>query len=212
MSIQSEINRISGNVSDALDAIEDKGVTIPSGANSDDLADLIAQITGGGGGSVYIRDTTDSHGGTIREIMSEDEITVDSLSVTQNGTYTAPSGTVYNEVTVDVSGGGGSEDPVKVTIVGSGYPQYGKVFYMTARTGGLPPITYQGTFNTVPSASTVVYLPVTRGGKGLLSVWCNQQYYSIYCSGATSLGGTSQARMYECEANSTVTIYVEYNS
>lgn len=49
MSIQSEINRISGNVSDALDAIEDKGVTIPSGANSDDLADLIAQITGGGG-------------------------------------------------------------------------------------------------------------------------------------------------------------------
>lgn len=50
MSIQSEINRISGNVADALDAIEDKGVTIPSGANSDDLADLIAQITGGGGG------------------------------------------------------------------------------------------------------------------------------------------------------------------
>lgn len=49
MSIQSEINRISGNVSDALDAIEDKGVAIPSGANSDDLADLIAQITGGGG-------------------------------------------------------------------------------------------------------------------------------------------------------------------
>ena len=49
MSIQSEITRISTNVSDALDAIEDKGVTIPSGANSDDLADLIAQITGGGG-------------------------------------------------------------------------------------------------------------------------------------------------------------------
>lgn len=44
MSIQSEINRISGNVSDALDAIEAKGVTIPSGSNSDDLADLIAQI------------------------------------------------------------------------------------------------------------------------------------------------------------------------
>lgn len=49
MSIQSEINRISGNVSDALDAIEDKGVTIPSGANSDDLADLISQIESGGG-------------------------------------------------------------------------------------------------------------------------------------------------------------------
>ena len=48
MSIQSEINRISGNVSDALDAIEAKGVTIPSGSNSDDLADLIAQIQSGG--------------------------------------------------------------------------------------------------------------------------------------------------------------------
>ena len=44
MSIQSEINRISGNVSDTLDAIEAKGVTIPSGSNSDDLADLIALI------------------------------------------------------------------------------------------------------------------------------------------------------------------------
>lgn len=44
MSIQSEITRISGNVSDALDAIEDKGVTIPTGSNSDDLATLIGQI------------------------------------------------------------------------------------------------------------------------------------------------------------------------
>lgn len=47
MSIQSEITRISGNVSDALDAIEGKGVTIPTGSNSDDLATLIEQISGG---------------------------------------------------------------------------------------------------------------------------------------------------------------------
>lgn len=47
MSIQSEITRLSGNVSDALDAIEAKGVTIPTGANSDDLADLIGQISSG---------------------------------------------------------------------------------------------------------------------------------------------------------------------
>ena len=45
MSIQSEITRISGNVSDALDAIEAQGVTVPSGAKSDDLASLIAQIS-----------------------------------------------------------------------------------------------------------------------------------------------------------------------
>ena len=44
MSIQSEINRISQNVSDSLDAVEAKGVTIPSGSNSNDLPDLISAI------------------------------------------------------------------------------------------------------------------------------------------------------------------------
>lgn len=49
MSISSEISRISGNVSSALTAISNKGVTVPSGSNSDDLATLIGQISGGGG-------------------------------------------------------------------------------------------------------------------------------------------------------------------
>lgn len=48
MSIQSEITRISGNVSDALTAIGNKGVTVPTGSNSDDLADLIGAIQTGG--------------------------------------------------------------------------------------------------------------------------------------------------------------------
>lgn len=49
MSINSEISRLSGNVSDALDAIADKGVTVPAGANSNNLATLIASIPTGGG-------------------------------------------------------------------------------------------------------------------------------------------------------------------
>lgn len=48
MSISSEISRISGNVSDALTAIANKGVTVPSGSNSDDLATLIGAIETGG--------------------------------------------------------------------------------------------------------------------------------------------------------------------
>lgn len=44
MSIQSEITRISGNVSNSLTAVANKGVTVPSGSNSDDLADLIDLI------------------------------------------------------------------------------------------------------------------------------------------------------------------------
>lgn len=63
--------------------------------------------SGGGSGTAYIHDTTDAAGGTIREITTDAEITVNSLSVTANGTYTAPSGTLYDEVDVSVSGGGG---------------------------------------------------------------------------------------------------------
>lgn len=50
MSVQSEINRISSNVTAALAAIADKGVTVPDGSNSDSLASLIAAIEAGGGG------------------------------------------------------------------------------------------------------------------------------------------------------------------
>lgn len=50
MSIQSEISRLSGNVSDALDAVGDMGGTVPSGANSDNLAAAIRSIPQSGGG------------------------------------------------------------------------------------------------------------------------------------------------------------------
>ena len=69
MSIASEIARISKNVEDSLDAVALKGVTVPSGSTSDDLPDLIAQISSGGG-SVIISDTTDPAGGTIRTITA----------------------------------------------------------------------------------------------------------------------------------------------
>ena len=72
MSISSEITRISGNVSDALTAISNKGVTVPVGSNSDDLATLIAAIPTGSGSAITITDTTDSHGGTIRTISAVD--------------------------------------------------------------------------------------------------------------------------------------------
>ena len=50
MSIQTQIDRISGNVSAALSAIAEKGVTVPDGSNSDALAELILSIDAGGGG------------------------------------------------------------------------------------------------------------------------------------------------------------------
>lgn len=47
MSISTEISRISDNVSSALSAIADKGVTVPEDANSDSLATLIAKVETG---------------------------------------------------------------------------------------------------------------------------------------------------------------------
>jgi len=47
--ITGEITRISGNVSDSLTEVGNKGVVVPVGANSDDLAGLIRQIQQGGG-------------------------------------------------------------------------------------------------------------------------------------------------------------------
>lgn len=50
MSIQSEIDRIKGNVTRSLAKIAAKGVTVPDGANSDNLEALIEAIEAGGGG------------------------------------------------------------------------------------------------------------------------------------------------------------------
>lgn len=41
MSIQSEITRISDNIAAAYSALEEKGATVPEGATSDNLAEVI---------------------------------------------------------------------------------------------------------------------------------------------------------------------------
>lgn len=95
MSIASEISRLSSNISDSLDAVAAKGVTVPSDSNSDDLPGLIALIEqssgGDSGGTIYqdtdgylhlseddknvisIVDTLDTAGGTVRTITSKVE-------------------------------------------------------------------------------------------------------------------------------------------
>ena len=58
------------DVTDALDAIAAKGVTVPAGSGREDLADLIDQIQQGGGSAITITDTLDTAGGTIRSISA----------------------------------------------------------------------------------------------------------------------------------------------
>lgn len=53
MSIQSEINRIVSFRDQSLQAVRDKGVTVPNDATIDDLPGYIAQIQTGGGNAAY---------------------------------------------------------------------------------------------------------------------------------------------------------------
>ena len=54
MSVQSQIDRISGAVQSALAALTEKGVTVPAGTKVDSLASLIAAIEAGGGGDMNV--------------------------------------------------------------------------------------------------------------------------------------------------------------
>ena len=82
MSIASELNALNGYILGAYDEINTKGGTVPTNKNMANLASAIGSISTGS------------------------STTITPLSVTENGTYTAPAGTAYSPVTVNVSGGG----------------------------------------------------------------------------------------------------------
>lgn len=50
MGIAKDLSRVKSNITAALAAISEKGVTVPDGSTSDALAELIASIEAGGGG------------------------------------------------------------------------------------------------------------------------------------------------------------------
>lgn len=81
MSIASEIQQLQSNLSDSYTACQNKGATIPSDQNFDNLATCIGTIQTGGGGTTLITKT-----------------------ITANGTYNASSDNAdgYSQVTVTV--------------------------------------------------------------------------------------------------------------
>ena len=84
MSISSEITRLQTAKANIKTSIENKGVTVPSATKLDGYPTLIDSIPSGG------------------------SAVIEPLSVTANGTYTAPTGVDgYSPVSVNVSGGGG---------------------------------------------------------------------------------------------------------
>ena len=151
MSIQSEITRIRDNVAAALTAIESKGVTVPTGATSDDLATLIEQIqtSGGGGEPTYetivplqtinctIALSNGAYGGYITnytEYIADgqkyrvifDGTEYDSLAARYYG-----SGTTYLYVgDINIEGGGSTVYPFEITLYS------GQVFYLGVKGSG----------------------------------------------------------------------------
>lgn len=178
MSIASEISRISQNVADSLDAVAAKGVTVPTGSTSDDLPELIAQITSGG---IVISDTTDAAGGIVRTITATNATTLVSKTVTTNGTYDPADDNAdgYSEIIVNVSGGDGMTWETvftgDVTTAGDDWP-YAAItpWDETIVLGSVWRITWNG----VPYLCTAVE-ELDTGGKG-------------YCLGNCELdGGTT---------------------
>ena len=87
MSVQTQIDRIDGNVKKALAKIAEKGVSVAADANSDDLEALIAAIEAGGGGEVT-PPTTPTDGKTRVYIHLEYGRTSPMLGVCPKGTVT----------------------------------------------------------------------------------------------------------------------------
>lgn len=145
MSISSEIARISGNITDSLTAVASKGITVPSGSNSDDLPDLIAQIpnnysvtlslTGASssattnkvvsGGSYFTEITPTTAGHKISSItvtMGGVDITsqvfkpgVGAKAITANGTYNSSNDALSGYSSVTVNVPGGGGGSTLIT-------------------------------------------------------------------------------------------------
>lgn len=92
------------------------GVTfhLPNGQPS------VGTASGGEPGGIIIRDTTDSHGGTIRELIASDLYSISSFSLSSNGTFYAPSGILWDEVIADVPSGISPSGTKSISILQNG--------------------------------------------------------------------------------------------
>lgn len=104
MSIQSEINRISGNISAAFSVLKNRGATVSTNASSDDLVATInsevVPVTNGGTGATSAANARTNLGITPENIGAADEehthsaadITSGTMSVSRLPTITVAKG------------------------------------------------------------------------------------------------------------------------
>ena len=113
MSIESEITRISENVQNSLNAVAEQGVEVPTGANSNDLAELIAEIknsstvTVSKNGTVSTLTVTDKNGTQSVEINDGASVKPEFVNSIDECTdtskfYVLPDGFIYAYMLTEV--------------------------------------------------------------------------------------------------------------
>jgi len=133
MSIASEITRLQGVKSDILQAISDKGVEVPSGSMLADCPDLIASISGGGGGGdveVYLQAIVPVPGGKVLVVDENGYIGSKSLPTFYPAAYTSYAFVVRG---ADFSGEGLGQ----VTLIEPGTADIGGRSYRTVTINGV---------------------------------------------------------------------------
>lgn len=128
--LENKIGRIQANVTNALSAISGKGVTVPPGANSDDLEELIENISQAEDLSAELA----AQDALISELEAAvankaagtvEPPNIQPLTVTENGTYTA-SGDVdgYSPITVVVPTSGGGDTSIEDGLIQRNIKEY----------------------------------------------------------------------------------------
>ena len=147
MSISSEISRISGNVSDSLAAVAAKGVTVPSGSTSDNLADLIAQIAGTPNlqAKTNISPTTSSQ--TIRPDTGYDGLSSVQINAMPSGSVTAPASITGSSATVSTG-----TNTLTLTKTVSVTPSVTTAGYVSSGTAGNSSVSLTASVNTRSSS------------------------------------------------------------
>ena len=191
MSVQTQIDRIDGNVKKALAKIAEKGVSVSADANSDDLEALIAAIEAGGGGEVT-PPTTPTDGKTRVYIHLEYGRTSPMLGVCP-----------YGKVTVDWGDG---TEPDTLTGASSTDVKWTPTHEYTAPGDYVIALTVEGTMGFYGESSTNRHSGILRyasGGDIRNRAYQNAVQKVEIGEGVTSIGNYA---FYNCYSLASITI------
>ena len=140
---------------------------------------------------------------TINTAAAPPSVDVEALSVTENGTYSAPSGKAYSPVTVNVSGGGGitADDIAMRTISGvmSGSATHipASAFQSCAgiTAASFPNASFVGSYAFMRTGISTAYFPIANSVSGSAFNDCGSLASAAFPN-VTSIAGSA---FYDCK-------------